>query len=117
MHLEGVAELNEVLWGVLKLFNDVLGVKGYIFKYCIKLATHYCCSFLTLSSQELMGMAKTPIRLADTQAEPDTRDDFLLAQMLQLEFDREHDSMLTAEEKHYNKHSKGLTALSVLMSG
>ena len=56
-----------------------------------------------------MGMAKTPIRLADTRAEADTRDDFLLAQMLQLEFDREHDSLLTAEEKHYNKHSKGLT--------
>lgn len=54
-------------------------------------------------------MAKTPIRLADTRAEPDTRDDFLLAQMLQLDFDREHDSLLTAEEKHYNKHSKGLT--------
>lgn len=65
--------------------------------------------YSTLSSQELMGMAKTPIRLADTRAEADTRDDFLLAQMLQLEFDREHDSLLTAEEKHYNKHSKGLT--------
>lgn len=65
--------------------------------------------YSALSSQELMGMAKTPIRLADTRAEPDTRDDFLLAQMLQLDFDREHDSLLTAEEKHYNKHSKGLT--------
>ena len=54
-------------------------------------------------------MAKTPTRLVDTQPEADTRDDYLLAQMLQLEFDREHDSMLTAEEKHYNKHSKGLT--------
>ena len=61
-------------------------------------------------------MAKTPIRLVDTRAEPDTHDDFLLAQMLQLEFDREHDSLLTAEEKHYNKHSKGLTTQYNVMS-
>ena len=64
-------------------------------------------------SQELIGTAKTPARLVDTQPEADTRDDFLLAQMLQLEFDREHDSMLTAEEKHYNKHSKGWTHTTI----
>lgn len=46
--------------------------------------------------------------LANAQPEPDTKDDFLLAQMLQLEFDKEHDTMLTAEEKHFNKHSKGI---------
>ena len=27
--------------------------------------------------------------------------------MLQLEFDKEHDLQLTAEEKHFNKHSRG----------
>ncbi len=37
----------------------------------------------------------------------DTQDDLLLAQMLQLEYDREHDLQLRAEEKHFNKHSKG----------
>lgn len=37
----------------------------------------------------------------------DTQDDYLLAQMLQLEFDKEHDLKLRAEEKHFNKHSKG----------
>ena len=36
-----------------------------------------------------------------------TQDDFLLAQMLQLEYDKEHDLRLQAEEKHFNKHSKG----------
>ena len=44
--------------------------------------------------------------LSTNEGPGDTSDDLLLAQMLQLEFDREHDRMLKAEEKHYNKHSK-----------
>ncbi len=31
----------------------------------------------------------------------------MLAQMMQLEFDREHDHVIQAKEKHYNKHNKG----------
>lgn len=54
------------------------------------------------------GIGNTTKTLVETQPEADTRDDFLLAQMLQLEFDKEHDTMLTAEEKHVNKHSKGV---------
>ena len=38
----------------------------------------------------------------------DTSNDELLARMLQLEFDKEHDTMLRAEERAYNKDSKGL---------
>ena len=37
----------------------------------------------------------------------DTSSDFLLAQMLQLEYDREHDRQLQVDENHFNKHSKG----------
>lgn len=37
----------------------------------------------------------------------DTSSDLLLAQMLQLEYDREHDRQLLTEEKHFNKHNKG----------
>lgn len=33
----------------------------------------------------------------------------LLAQMLQLQFDREHDNMLAKEEAKYNGESKGMT--------
>lgn len=62
---------------------------------------------LTPFSQELAGITRSPKKLLESQPEADTRDDFLLAQMLQLEFDKEHDTMLTAEEKHFNKHSKG----------
>lgn len=36
----------------------------------------------------------------------DTSDDFLLAQMLQYEFDREYDQQINREEKHYNGNSK-----------
>ena len=35
-----------------------------------------------------------------------TSDDLLLAQMLQLEFDREHDLLVSAQEKHHNKNNK-----------
>ena len=37
----------------------------------------------------------------------DTSSDLLLAQMLQLEYDKEHDRQLLTEEKHFNKHNKG----------
>ena len=40
-----------------------------------------------------------------------TQDDFMLAQMLQLEYDREHDHKLLAEEKHFNKHSTGMSII------
>ena len=45
--------------------------------------------------------------LAAGPSPPGTQDDLMLAQMLQLEYDREHDLRLRAEEKHFNKHSKG----------
>ena len=41
----------------------------------------------------------------------DTGDDLLLAQMLQLEFDREHDLLVSAQEKHHNKNSKSMLLL------
>ena len=37
----------------------------------------------------------------------ETESDLLLAQMLQLQFDREHDAMLEAEERKKNANSKG----------
>lgn len=57
--------------------------------------------------QDLLGPSN-PLKLLSTaDPPPDTDSDLLLAQMLQLEFDREHDHMLNAEEKHYNKHNRG----------
>lgn len=41
-----------------------------------------------------------------SSSECDTSNDMLLAQMLQLEFDREHDDMLAKEEKKFNGDSK-----------
>ena len=55
------------------------------------------------SSLKLLSMS--PVPSDDTN--PHTDSDVLLAQMLQLEFDREHDQRIKAEEKHYNKHNKG----------
>ena len=56
--------------------------------------------------QELSGHMRPPV--LSTQGEgPDTSNDLLLAQMLQLEFDRQHDRLVGAEEKVYNRDSKG----------
>ena len=56
--------------------------------------------------QELSGHTKLPA--FSTQVEgPDTSNDLLLAQMLQLEFDRQHDRLVGAEERVYNRDSKG----------
>lgn len=42
-----------------------------------------------------------------TSPEADTDSDLMLAQMLQMEFDREFDSQLRREEKKFNGDSKG----------
>lgn len=38
---------------------------------------------------------------------PDTENDFLLAQMIQLEYDKEYDRTIDSMEKRYNGESKG----------
>ena len=45
----------------------------------------------------------------------DTGSDYMLAQMLQLEYDREHDRQLQVEEKHFNKQSKGSAGVAMVM--
>ena len=42
-----------------------------------------------------------------TSPEAETDSDLMLAQMLQMEFDREFDSQLRREEKKFNGDSKG----------
>lgn len=62
-------------------------------------------TFFPLRKSPLASVA-TPT--AGTEGVGSTTDsDLILAQMLQLEFDREHDRQLVAEEKQYNKQSKG----------
>lgn len=41
----------------------------------------------------------------------DTSSDLMLAQMLQMEFDREYDAQLRREEKKFNGDSKGTVTL------
>jgi hypothetical protein len=55
-----------------------------------------------------MEGASVPTLLAAGPGPEETQDDYLLAQMLQLEFDKEHNRKLQAEEKHFNKHSTGM---------
>ena len=38
----------------------------------------------------------------------DTDSDFMLAQMLQQQYDQEHDTMISAYERKYNGDSKGI---------
>lgn len=45
--------------------------------------------------------------LGRIQQDTDTASDLMLAQMLQMEFDREFDTQLRREEKKFNGESKG----------
>ncbi|XP_065898189.1 serine/threonine-protein kinase RIO3-like [Dysidea avara] len=57
--------------------------------------------------QEREEQLVTPICVKTiTEDSTDTMDDLLMAQMLQLEYDREHDLLVAAQEKHHNKDSK-----------
>lgn len=47
------------------------------------------------------------ILAAASENAAETTDDWLLAQMLQQEFDREHDQALKIEEKKFNGNNKG----------
>ena len=47
--------------------------------------------------------------------EDTTSNDLLLAQMLQLEYDREHDRQLNVEERHFNKHNKGIVCTCIYL--
>ena len=49
----------------------------------------------------------SPPSFSCTSSTADTSNDQMLAMMLQLEFDKEHDTILRAEEKAYNRDSKG----------
>jgi len=63
-----------------------------------------CC----FSREDCREESSVPSVLTAGPSPPDTQDDFMLAQMLQLEYDKEHDLKLKADEKHFNKHSKGI---------
>lgn len=45
----------------------------------------------------------------------ETCSDYLLAQMLQHEYDREHDAFLDKEEQHWNGTSKGMLYYTVIV--
>lgn len=62
---------------------------------------------LLLSTRVKVEGTSVPSLLTASPGPEGTQDDYLLAQMLQLEYDREHDLQLRAEEKHFNKHSTG----------
>ena len=47
----------------------------------------------------------------------DTENDFLLAQMIQLEYDKEYDRTIDSMEKRYNGESKGTGVRFALLYG
>ena len=75
----------------------------------------FYCSFYVFRITKAFGLCSA-CRMAEpvvdmTQfmefADGEVSSDLLLAQMLQHEFDREHDSLLKIEENHVNKTSRG----------
>jgi RIO kinase 3 len=83
-------------------------------------ATPTVCSLAAVMDEELAkklqndeeqqsrvdGPRPPPFSSTAAGSKADTTDDHLLAMMLQLEYDKEHDTILRAEEKAYNKDSK-----------
>ena len=74
------------------------------------------CSLSVLMDEELARELDEEERSKETPVEPveqnltlddSVASDFLLAQMLQYEFDRENDKYVAAREKHVNGNSKG----------
>ncbi|KAI4900025.1 hypothetical protein NFI96_023276 [Prochilodus magdalenae] len=74
------------------------------------------CSLADVMSEQLAkqlheesnspGCSVVDLDLADLPQDPDTSSDLMLAQMLQMEFDREFDTQLRREEKKFNGESK-----------
>lgn len=95
-------------------------------------ASFSCCFFSTVCNSEKILFSHNPLHLF-TQAHynsfsclilnsvaegpfitgenTDTSSDLMLAQMLQMEFDREYDAQLRREEKKFNGDSKGTVTL------
>ena len=78
------------------------------------------CSLSVLMDEELARKLDEEERNKETPVEPvqqnltlddNVASDFLLAQMLQYEFDRENDKYVAAREKHVNGNSKGSSVL------
>lgn len=68
-------------------------------------------SHKTPGSDPLVGFCNLvllgPSPAADPEEGPDTDSDLMLAQMLQMQFDREFDDQLRREERKFNGDSKG----------
>lgn len=65
------------------------------------------CVIVVFLNRESVAAVGTEVPAGGGGGGDSTDSDFLLAQMLQLEFDEEHDRQVTAEERHYNKQSRG----------
>ena len=56
---------------------------------------------------KLLSQLRTIMLCFSGGTSPDTENDFLLAQMIQLEYDKEYDRSIDSMEKRYNGESKG----------
>lgn len=68
----------------------------------------YTTYYISLYYLILNSVAEGPFVTGENT---DTSSDLMLAQMLQMEFDREYDAQLRREEKKFNGDSKGTMTL------
>ena len=66
-----------------------------------------------LPVQKGVSMYQTNLLCFSGGTSPDTENDFLLAQMIQLEYDKEYDRSIDSMEKRYNGESKGRPSLYI----
>ena len=71
-------------------------------------------NFLKSFSNEVDPEIQELIQAAEGGENSDTSSDVALARMLQMQFDKEHNEMLKAQEKQYNGSNKGKTQYSCI---
>ena len=90
----------------MQLFtNDISSMMIHFLKLCE--VSKDVTKIVDLFSQHVGEKRTIQEILAAASESSETTDDWLLAQMLQQEFDREHDQTLRVEEKKFNGNNKG----------
>lgn len=91
---------------VMQLFTNDISSMMIHFLNCVK-SPKMLTKIVDLFSQHVGEKRTIQEILAAASESSETTDDWLLAQMLQQEFDREHDQTLRVEEKKFNGNNKG----------
>lgn len=84
-------------------------------KHCLCLPPNLLVFFMFDFISVCLSLSSSPAADLLFDEAGDTTSDLMLAQMLQMQYDREFDDQLRREEKKFNGDSKGSTTILVLL--